>query len=175
MKIAIITRHFISNYGSLLQTFATQEIVKLLGHDGVVINYIRKDEELFRREYTLLQNKKKWQNNIIKKIFYILLRQPESLFAGYKFKYWQKKYLKLSKKYNKISDLEKNFKDIDVFITGSDQVWGPTSSGKYDEAYFLEFTTKKRYLTRLVLDILNFRENKRIIFLNFYQNTIMFL
>ena len=59
MKIAIITRHFISNYGSLLQTFATQEIVKLLGHECVIINYIRKDEELFRREYTLLQNKKK--------------------------------------------------------------------------------------------------------------------
>ena len=86
------------------------------------------------------------------------------MFAGYKFKNWKKKYLKLSKKYNKISDLEKNFEDIDVFITGSDQVWGPTSSGKYDEAYFLEFTTKKRYLTRLVLGILIFRENKRIIF-----------
>lgn len=167
MKIAIITRHFISNYGSLLQTFATQEIVKLLGHDCVVINYIRKDEELFRREYTLLQNKKKWQNNIIKKIFYILLRQPESLFAGYKFKYWQKKYLKLSKKYNKISDLEKNFEDIDIFVTGSDQVWGPTSSGKYDEAYFLEFTTKKKISYASSFGHSNFSREQENYFLKF--------
>ena len=43
MKVALITLHAIKNYGSVLQTLATQEIFKEYGCDVKLINYIRED------------------------------------------------------------------------------------------------------------------------------------
>ena len=44
MKVDFITRHAIPNYGSILQTYATQKVLNKLGCDSEVINYIRMDE-----------------------------------------------------------------------------------------------------------------------------------
>ncbi|HIS37870.1 TPA: hypothetical protein IAC10_14800 [Candidatus Scatousia excrementigallinarum] len=40
MKVAVITRHAITNYGSLLQAIATQHLVESFGHTCEVIDYI---------------------------------------------------------------------------------------------------------------------------------------
>lgn len=42
MKVGIITFHNAYNYGAILQTFATQEIVKAYGHDVNIIDYRNK-------------------------------------------------------------------------------------------------------------------------------------
>ena len=34
MKVDIITRHFIPNYGSILQTYSTQKALEKLGYDS---------------------------------------------------------------------------------------------------------------------------------------------
>lgn len=39
-RVEIITLHRITNFGSLLQTYATQEVVKRLGYDTEVIDYV---------------------------------------------------------------------------------------------------------------------------------------
>ena len=39
MKISLITLHFIKNYGSVLQTYATQEYLKKMGHEVEVVDY----------------------------------------------------------------------------------------------------------------------------------------
>ena len=44
-KVGIITRHAVANYGSILQTYATQKTFEKLGYDSEIINYIRKDEQ----------------------------------------------------------------------------------------------------------------------------------
>lgn len=44
MKIDIITRHAVANYGSILQAYATQKILQDLGYDTEIINYILPDE-----------------------------------------------------------------------------------------------------------------------------------
>ena len=41
MKVVVITRHAISNYGSLLQAMATQQVIESLGHSCEIIDYIR--------------------------------------------------------------------------------------------------------------------------------------
>ena len=38
MKIAVITMHAVKNYGSVLQTYATQEILLKMGCDVEIIN-----------------------------------------------------------------------------------------------------------------------------------------
>lgn len=38
MNIKVITRHMPNNYGSLLQSIATQHIIETLGHQCEIIN-----------------------------------------------------------------------------------------------------------------------------------------
>lgn len=140
MKVAVITRHAITNYGSLLQAFATQQIIENLGHQCEIIDYIRDDELYSQHEKTLLAHKPEWNSNLIRKIMYLVLRQPVSVVAGRRFEREQKKYLHLTKRYSSLKQLVKDKPIADVYVTGSDQVWGPVEVGSYDSSYCLSFT-----------------------------------
>lgn len=144
MKIDVITRHAITNYGSLLQAFATQTVIEELGHECEIIDYIRQDESYREHEKTLLRTKPKWNNNPIIRLAYLALRQPESIIAGRKFEAQRKEYLKLSKKYDTRESLKAECPEADIYMTGSDQVWGPTEDGSYDENYCLSFAVGKK-------------------------------
>ena len=143
MDIKVITRHAPSNYGSLLQSIATLHILERLGNDVQIIDYRREDERGFNIIKTHLNNLKEWSGNPIKKLIYILLRYPEELIAERKFNDMRNKYLRMTQEFNNTADM-KNLQ-ADIFMTGSDQVWGPMLCGSYDDAYFLEFVkqTKK--------------------------------
>jgi len=140
MKIAVITRHGITNYGSLLQTMATQQVIENMGHSSEIIDYIRQDETYYTYEKTILKRKPDWNNNLLKRMVYLGLRQPGSVLAGKKFEAARKKYLKLSRRYSSKEELKKMKPEADIFMTGSDQVWGPVANGGYDPSYCLSFT-----------------------------------
>lgn len=137
MDVKVITRHAPSNYGSLLQSIATIKTIERLGHKCQIINYIRNDERGLKAILTPLKNKKEWSNNFLKRLAYILLKYPEEHKAEKKFDNMRSKYLKLTKRFANIQELSQL--KADIFMTGSDQVWGPTLNGKHDEAYFLSF------------------------------------
>ena len=140
-EIKVITRHAPSNYGSLLQSIATQTVLERLGFKCEIIDYVRDDEHGLRAVTTVLNGKTEWNGGVIKKIAYVALRYPEEKAAERKFARMRSKYLKLTRRCRTHADLEKL--GADVFMTGSDQVWGPTLNGRYDEAYFLEFVKDK--------------------------------
>lgn len=140
MKVIILTRHAIINYGSLLQAMATQQIIKDLGCECQIIDYIRADENYFNQEKTLLKSKASFCNNFFKRIVYLALRQPESIIAGKRFAKMRKKYLNTTRLYSDIEQLQKDKPVADIYMTGSDQVWGPVMDGTYDSAYCLSFT-----------------------------------
>lgn len=144
MKVSVITRHAITNYGSLLQAMATQRVIEELGHNCEIIDYIREDESYSQHEKTLLKRKKEWNRNPIKKGLYLAIRQPESIVAGKIFEKAQQEYLHLSKRYTTEKQLINDVPEADVYMTGSDQVWGPTENGSYDSSYCLSFTDKKK-------------------------------
>lgn len=137
MDIKVITRHSPSNYGSVLQALATTKIIEHLGHKCTIIDYVREDEKGIKSVLTALKSKKEWGNSLIKKILYIILRYPEELIAQIRFNKIRNKYLHLTRRYKTSKDL--STLQADIFMTGSDQVWGPTLNGKHDEAYFLSF------------------------------------
>ena len=141
MNIKIITRHSPSNYGSLLQSIAAVKIMERLGHECEIIDYKRDDERGLKFILTSLRGKASWNGGIAKKIAYVLARYPEEKLAEMKFDTMRSRYLKLTHPCHDINDLEKL--TADVFVTGSDQVWGPTLNGHYDEAYFLSFVKDK--------------------------------
>lgn len=142
MDIKVITRHAPSNYGSLLQSIATITTLERLGHKCETIDYIRDDEHGLSAVKTNLNNKQRWSGNSLKKLAYIVLRYPEEKKAELNFREMRRKYLKLTQLCRTHDDLKRL--DADIFMTGSDQVWGPTLNGHYDEAYFLSFVKDKR-------------------------------
>ncbi len=144
MKVSVITRHAITNYGSLLQAFATQTAIEKLGHECEIIDYIRDDESYWEHEKTLLKKKQAWNNSFIKRHIYLAIRQPESIWAGKKFENERNRYLKLSNTYCTRDSLNGNCPKADVYMTGSDQVWGPTEDGAFDSNYFLSFVDNSK-------------------------------
>jgi len=135
--INVITRHAPSNYGSLLQSIATIAIVNRLGNKCQIIDYQRKDERGLNAILSTIKKKKEWNNNPLKRFVYILIRFPLEHWAQRKFDRMRFKYLDMTKRCNTIQKLSEL--DADVFMTGSDQVWGPVLTQDYDEAYFLSF------------------------------------
>ena len=50
----------------------------------------------------------------------------------------------MTKRFSSYIELEEYFKNSeDIFMTGSDQVWGPVSTGKHDLVYFLSFVPNR--------------------------------
>lgn len=137
MNIKIITRHGPSNYGSLLQSIATIKIIERLGHKCEIIDYQRDDERGMKAIVAALHKKEEWNNNLMKKLLYIAIRYPIEFNAQRKFDRMRKSYLTMTPRYSSLDEL-KTLK-ADIFMTGSDQVWGPVLTQKYDEAYFLGF------------------------------------
>lgn len=142
MRISIITRHAPNNYGSLLQAIATEKAITKLGHSAEIVDYIRDDEFGLKGLLTLLSRKKAWNNNLFKKWLYIALRYPGDRLAQAKFSAMRKQFLHLSKRYHSLHELEVSSPRADIYMTGSDQVWGPITTGYYDKAYFLSYVSK---------------------------------
>lgn len=137
MNIKVITRHGPTNYGSLLQSIATQSVLEKLGHKCYIIDYQRTDERGLKMIKTQVAQKAGWGNNFIKKFVYILLRYPTEIHAQKRFDKMRRFYLNMTNRFSTHEELQQIKGDI--FITGSDQVWGPTITGEYDSAYFLSF------------------------------------
>lgn len=129
MKIGIITFHNGSNYGAALQTFALQEFLSFIYNDVIIINYdnyfiskglrpIRWGKTLFDLYcaitdlFNLKNNKKKISN----------------------FKLFFDKYYNLSPLLTK-EQLQKVGADVEICVSGSDQIWNPNLRGAIDDIY----------------------------------------
>ena len=74
MKVSLLTRHAVINYGSLLQTIALNRAIEKLGHSCEVIDYIREDERDGKLAWTVLAGKPEWNGSFLKKAVYLAVR-----------------------------------------------------------------------------------------------------
>lgn len=129
MTIGILTFHWSTNYGAVLQTYALQEYLKDLGHEVKIINYVPVKKSV----------KNCFQFRNPKNIF----NQLKDLKKEKSFIPFRKKWLQLTKQYNSLDELIENSPKLDVYICGSDQVWNPyflaNGEKKLTPAYFLPF------------------------------------
>lgn len=141
-KVAVITRHAVSNYGSVLQAYALQQVLESIGFQCEIIDYIRKDEEYKNIANTLLK-KSSWNKNLISRLVYKLIQSPEYMLMGKAFEKYRKCMLNESKKrYSTDEELRMDPPAADIYCTGSDQVWGAIGTDPIDSAYFLDFVPK---------------------------------
>lgn len=146
MKIDVITRHSVPNYGSLLQTYATIKLFENLNCDCDIINYIRYDERANKLGKTLLLSNSKWNKNFIARSIFKLIQVPSYKHMVNKFKIYQNKLIgsHLTKEYGTLEELRKNIPSADMYCSGSDQIWGKIGSDSYDPAYFLNFLDESK-------------------------------
>lgn len=140
-KIEVITLHYIKNYGSVLQTYATQRKFELMGCKCEVIDYIRPNAE----EKEELKNglgKKKFGSNKLKKYVYIAVKKLENKKKNKIFNEFLDKYIHLSKHYSSYDELKNNPPEGDIYCTGSDQTWNSEYNGGILPAYYLQFAPK---------------------------------
>ncbi len=140
MKIAVITRHAVFNYGSVLQTIATSRVIESLGHQCQIIDYRRDDEDYRKIATVLLQNNPKWNSSFLRRTVYKVLQSPKFYVMGKHFEKLRKDAFPVSIRYANAEQLHRNKPQADIYLTGSDQVWGPIGGDIYDPAFFLSFT-----------------------------------
>lgn len=137
MKASVITMHRIYNYGSVLQTYATQKILEDLGVTCEIVDYIspyRAKKPLFFEYPPRLKGKR------LKKAVYYAAKVPSFILKDITFGGFIKKYIHLSKKqYITNEDILKSPPTADVYITGSDQVWNSKYNHGVDKSYYLNF------------------------------------
>lgn len=140
MNVKVITRHYIPNYGSLLQSYATIKVFEKLNCNCQIIDYRRKDEKGINLGKTLLKSSN-WNNSFLKRNIYKLVQYPLHMHAYYKFQKNINNYLgtNLTLECNDSSSIKRVCKDNDILCSGSDQIWGKVGGEEYDENYFLAF------------------------------------
>lgn len=142
-RVAIITRHSVSNYGSILQTYALQAQIEKMHHRAFVIDYTRARENAWRITGTLLKIQKRWNRNVLTRAAYHMLQTPCRVQMFHAFKRMREGCLHLSRRYTDVGALRADCPEADIYCTGSDQVWNLIHDG-IDEAYFLSFLPREK-------------------------------
>ncbi len=148
MKISIITLQNISNYGSVLQAYATQEYFLGLGYEAELVDYWRTnmvDKNIAQDivEHKNLKLKQIWGKSIIlrKLMTHLLSKKIEN--RAKVFRQFTSKYLSTtSRRYVSIDDLRRSPPEGDIYCVGSDQVWNSDWNGGFDEAFYLQYGNK---------------------------------
>lgn len=143
MKIVNITMQAVNNYGSVLQTLATERIFQDLGYEVETLDYIQENLQMDSVWKVVKYGGPGWKIKC-KQVIMLFFKRKKNHRAEV-MEEFRKKYLHLSKRYLCVSELEANFPEADIYCTGSDQTWNTVING-VSKAYFLGFVpdAKKR-------------------------------
>lgn len=147
-KVGVITILKVNNYGAELQAYATQAVLKKLGWNAEIIDYLFYKNSDFKKTK---MSKPLFPVGVVKKAkeyFYPLFARLKSCRASdaahrrkKRFDLFHKQNTSLSRTYQTIDELYGAGLNYDVYMVGSDQVWNP---GIYSslKPYFLTFAPK---------------------------------
>lgn len=146
MKASVITLHTVDNYGSVMQTYATQQILRKCGYDVEFVDYWRRDNlpqsraERMLEGSTLQKLKPLWGiNNFTRKATVSILKSVLEKQRSPMWRFLKEKVQLTKVRYYSYEELEANPPVADVYITGSDQVWNSIWNQGIDRSYFLDF------------------------------------
>lgn len=139
-KISVITVLNTINYGSALQTFATQKYLEDLGLKVEFIDYWRPDQRTKARVCRVLREKKTSIKQWIKKPIRDVLELVSIWKSAKMFRSFLQENIHLTPaSYASINDLYVNPPDADIYATGSDQMWNSGWNQGIEKSFFLTF------------------------------------
>ena len=130
------------NFGSYLQAYALQQVIKGLGYDNKIIDDGRVVSPTYQgypkyKEYSF---KKKLRHKIAL-VLHLHSRQDNLSHDSYwKFIKFRDSFLDIDNDYRTFEELGKKY---DVYIAGSDQIWYPDKE-IFKPFYYLDFTSRKK-------------------------------
>ena len=140
MKIVFITCHNIKNYGSVLQTYATQTLLENMGHEVNVIDYRRPGTDDGEILGTRMRLSRLSRIPVARTVFRLILT-PSVNRTIRVFGDFLRKYIHLTEQvYHSNEELVKRVPKADLYITGSDQVWNSHINKGIEYPYYLAFT-----------------------------------
>ena len=130
-KVGILTWHYYSNFGSALQAFALQHIIKFLGYSATFVNY-------HNPKFGKVVIWKDWLRVIIGNT---IGRMPFNAFKRLQYApdCFSFKYHHIGKLVTNESDLKDVAKEYDILVCGSDQIWAPNV---FNPVYFAAFANE---------------------------------
>ena len=144
-RVSLITLQYINNYGSVLQTYASQMYLENKGCSVEIVNYTREN----CRFENLKRNMKAYykQKGLLFSLPYIsdlLVYRWEKLHIKRNevFEKFKKDKIHLSKEYNSSDDLFKSPPKANYYCVGSDQVWNYIYNDGVLPEYFLQYVPK---------------------------------
>lgn len=155
-KIGLVLAHHNTNYGALLQSYATQQVVEDMGFETEIIDYkafryrrgIKFDWGLipyFWESYKASRRKKSITSPITDDIY--RNNKSERIKRWHEF---EDEYLHNIVKYHGYPALTKRAAELDAILIGSDQMWLPgVSFGYYQSLQFAKNTRRISYATSL--------------------------
>lgn len=133
-KIGILTFHASHNCGSMMQAYATQQLLNKLGYDNEIINFQNEGQ----RDMYAVIHKKLTVKNLIKNSLlwphYFTLKRHWNDYE----EFLHNTFILSKEKFEKTEHID-SIKDLyDACICGADQIWNITIKDA-DDAYFLPF------------------------------------
>lgn len=166
-NIALITIHRNCNYGSVLQTYATQMIFQEMGFHCDVIDYIR---EVDTKKGLL--DRLKGKSEKLKKNPVLLQAAKMAIYPSYLkkekvFNAFLNRYIQLTPhQYFSNEELVSNPPLADAYCTGSDQIWNSHWNEGVEKAYYLDFVDDRflrfSYASSIGQDTIDDRESTAI-------------
>lgn len=139
-RIAFITYHAAYNFGSVLQAYATQQILIDMGYSADIINYRMAEQKYFyNRICSLKYGIHSWINDIT-----LLLTLKNRRERARRFEEFFQNHFILTEEVHEPEEVEKVWKNYTLIISGSDQIWNKGScelrcnDWKYMNPYLLK-------------------------------------
>lgn len=143
---ATLTFHAAHNYGSMLQAYAFQHVIKSLGYENKIIN-LRTSRQKFIYRHPDDNKGASWKSKYIGRI----IRLPFKKDLVRKYNYFEdflEQDLDVTQELSTLEDVtdfvQRN--PFDFYIVGSDQIWN-TACTDFDWLFFLPFVTSNNALS----------------------------
>lgn len=133
-SIIVTTFNKAHNYGAMLQEYALLNLLKSKNYNVNVLNYNDKEIAKCYKYYGFGSGTLKQR---IKTIVKYILFFDKNKKRYYHFEKFENKYISLTQKYDNVSELQDI--NIDIMITGSDQVWNYQITNGLSDVYTLNF------------------------------------
>ena len=134
-KVSVITLQNIKNYGSMLQAYATQELLRDKGFEAEIVDYTRPIAKFWNH---ILGYSTK--DNILVRMVKTVILFPTELRYALLWKSFKKTHLNSSAiSYTTNEELKANPPQADIYCSGSDQVWNSGWNGGLLREFFLDY------------------------------------
>lgn len=139
MRVNLITRHAIRNYGSVLQAIATKELLSESNCETKIVDYRQPGYD--DTGWSVANRGSVRDHNYAVRVAYAALRDPSMRKIGRVFEKALGEHFSLTERFSTTQSLMSagsSFSEEDLYCVGSDQVWN-LEYNKDNGPYYLEF------------------------------------